>query len=57
MPAALLSTLCSGRRKWSGLVVIGQGSEENVEAARFLASSIWKLGCKRLSHLFRGALT
>ena len=57
VPAALLSTLCSGLREWSGLVVIGQSSEESVEAARFLASSIWKMGCKRLSHLFRGALT
>ena len=57
MPAALLSTLCSERRRWSGLVVIGHGSEESVEAARFLASSSLKTGCKRLSHLFRGALT
>ena len=36
VPAALLSTLCSGRRRWSGLVVIGQGSEESVEGARSL---------------------
>jgi hypothetical protein len=35
----------------------GQSSKDIVEAALFLASSIWKTGCKRLSLLFKGTLT